>query len=516
MRLEDIESLDGSDLSEEQLRYRLGTFARSLSGGTRTSDAIADICEGVIQSVREEIPFSSARGWSAVAFDQGELQGVYVLGAPEVVQTTLSHPIDLEAFTGAKYAQGLRVLLFAYRPDPIPLLDGEGDPSLPDGLIPLGLLSFHDQLRPEARQTLDDFSETGIELKIISGDNPQTVAAIAKQVGLETRDKPMKSVSGIDLVGMEEEEFVQTALNTTIFGRITPDQKERLVKVLRERGHYVAMTGDGVNDVLALKQANVGIAMQSGSQATRSVSDIVLLKDSFAALPKAFLEGQRILNGMEDVLRLYMTRIFSLVLLIATFAMLDVGFPFTPPQSSIISILVLSLPAFALAIWSRPGPVRRISITRRLIHFVMPASVTMSAAGLAVYLYFVITTDDRVYAQMALTYVMILIGLLLVIFVEPPTKFWVGGDVLSGDFRPMILAVGLLIVFIITLVVPQFRDFYSLTLLRTPIDYVIVILVTVVWMFGLRRIWRSRLFDRYLHISLTALAKGDDFLKASR
>jgi cation-transporting ATPase E len=514
MRLDEIEPLDGLGLTEEQLRVRLGTFARSLSGGTRTSDAIADICEGLSLPTGEEIPFSSARGWSAVSFEQGELQGIYVLGAPEVLLPALNSQPDLNAYAESKYALGFRVLLFAYRPEPVPLHDATGDPRLPLDLIPLSLLSFHDQLRPEARQTLDDFSATGIELKIISGDNPQTVAAIARQVGLEREDKPIKSVSGLDLVEMEEEEFVQTALNTTIFGRITPDQKEKLVRVLRERGHYVAMTGDGVNDVLALKQANVGIAMQSGSQASRSVSDIILLQDSFAALPKAFIEGQRILNGMEDILRLYMTRIVSLVLLIATFAMLEVGFPFTPSQSSIISILVLSLPAFALAIWSRPGPVRRISITRRLIHFVMPASVTMSAAGLAVYLYFIITTEDAAYAQMTLTYVMILIGLLLVIFVEPPSEFWVGGDVLSGDYRPLLLAIGLLALFIIALVVPQFRDFYGLTLLRQPIDYVIVVSVTVIWMFGLRHIWRRRLIDRYLHISLTAVAKGDDVLKA--
>ena len=176
---------------------------------------------------------------------------------------------------------------------------------------------------------------------------------------------------------MDDVQFAQTAKDGVIFGRITPQQKERLVRSLRGEGHYVAMTGDGVNDVLALKQANLGISMQSGSQATRSIADIVLLEDSFAVLPETFAEGQRILTGMQDILRLYLTRILYLAMLVVAISMIGRGFPFTPKQSSIISILTLTLPAFALAIWAQPGPVPHGSLMRKLAHFIVPAVISV-------------------------------------------------------------------------------------------------------------------------------------------
>jgi cation-transporting ATPase E len=301
---------------------------------------------------------------------------------------------------------------------------------------------------------------------------------------------------------MDAAPFTQAALDTTVFGRITPQQKEELIQTLREQGHYVAMIGDGVNDVLALKRAHLGIAMQSGSQATRSVADIVLLNDSFSALPDAFAEGQRILNGMQDILRLYMTRILSLALLIPAVGWLGIGFPFTPKQNSLLSILTLSIPAFALALWARPGPVPEGSITRRLLHFVVPAVIASSAAGLAIYLTFLLTTRDVLYAQHALTYTMIATGLLLIVFVEPPTKAWVGGDELSGDWRPTMLAIGLSFAFVVFLVLAPLRNFYELTLLRQPLDYAVISAVVILWAFALRYAWITRLLERYLNVDL--------------
>jgi cation-transporting ATPase E len=310
-------------------------------------------------------------------------------------------------------------------------------------------------------------------------------------------------ISGLDLAEMDETQFRQAALDTAIFGRIAPDQKQRLVQVLRQEGHYVAMIGDGVNDVLALKQAKLGVAMQSGSQATRGVADIVLLDDSFAALPRAFTEGQRIWNGMEDILRLYMTRIFAMGLLIAMIAMLSAGFPLTPSQSSIISLISLAVPAFALALWARPGLVSNVSIGRRLVHFVVPAMITFAAACLANYLYFLVSTGDEAYAQLTLTYAMIGMGLILVIFVEPPSEFWAGGDDLAGDWRPTLLALVLFIAFFAGLEIPFLREFYGLSALRQPLDYVVLAAVTVVWTLVLRFVWCARLFERYLGIDLS-------------
>ena len=182
---------------------------------------------------------------------------------------------DLATLIDEETALGSRVLLFAQSSTHTPLLDSSDEPRLPGDLTPLGLVSLRDVLRPQALETLTSFAETGIQLKIISGDHPKTVAALAKQVGLDSSD--IKVVSGESLAEMDMAELALVAEETTIFGRITPQQKERLVQALRSRDHYVAMIGDGVNDVLSLKQADLGIAMNSGSQATRSVADIVLL-----------------------------------------------------------------------------------------------------------------------------------------------------------------------------------------------------------------------------------------------
>jgi cation-transporting ATPase E len=299
---------------EDQVRRILGDFVLSASSLNRTAEAIRDACDGQARPVHAEVPFSSARKWSALAFDDGAFKGVYLLGAPEILLPYLGHKGDL----GPKIndvqdraqqwaARGLRVLLLAYRPDLVPLRDGNGEPHLPHDLVPLGVLSFSDELRHEAQATLQGFSDAGIQLRIISGDNPHTVAALARQAGL---GPDLEMISGLELAEMDEDQFARAVEETTVFGRITPQQKEQLVRKLKSHGNYVAMIGDGVNDVLSLKQAQLGIAMQSGSQATRSIADIVLLNDSFAALPTAFREGQRIVNGMQDIVRLFLARTF--------------------------------------------------------------------------------------------------------------------------------------------------------------------------------------------------------------
>jgi cation-transporting ATPase E len=170
------------------------------------------------------------------------------------------------------------------------------------------------------------------------------------------------------------------AEQSTIFGRVTP----QLVQALRSCDHYVAMIGDGVNDILSLKQAILGVAMQSGSQASLGVADMVLLKDSFAALPQVFSEGQRISSGMHNILKLFLTRIFyATVFLVGT--MVLGGFPFEPKQNAILTLLTEGIPALALAIWARPGPSTGRFLARSFFHFVIPAGVTLGLAGLGVY-----------------------------------------------------------------------------------------------------------------------------------
>jgi cation-transporting ATPase E len=493
---------DSLNSDEAEVRRILGDYAASTAGGNQTTAAIQKGLPGQPRPLREEVPFSSDRKWSALTFDDPLLSGIYVLGAPEVLQMRLRPGVDLGSKVDEWAREGLRVVLFAYYPGVLSLYDEEGEPRLPAELLPLYLLSFRDELRPEAQATLQHFVELGIEPKIISGDNPQTVAALARQVGFA---EDTRTISGLELEAMGEARLSEVATETTIFGRITPQQKQELVHLFREQGCYVAMIGDGVNDVLSLKQAQVGIAMQSGSQAARGVADIVLLEDSFAALPTAFREGQRIIRGMEDVVRLLLTRTIYVLLLVVASQLVGVPFPLTPKHNSILALLTVGIPILAIAAWARPGTLSERGTARRGVlratgHFVFPAAFTVSVVAVAIYLAYLETTGSLDVAHSALTTAMVLCGLTLIPFVEPPTKWWVGGDLLSGDWRPTLLALGMLGLYGVVLAVPPLRGFFELTLLRGW-DYLLIGGIVAAWALLLRVIWRTRLFERLLDLS---------------
>jgi cation-transporting ATPase E len=480
-------------VTEDELRRLLGDYVASASSANRTAEAIAVACGGQARPVRAEVPFSSARKWSALAFDDGALRGTFVLGAPEMIQPYLQADQEVQDYVQQRAARGLRVLLFAHRSQVRPLHDGNGEPQLPPDLAPLGVLSFSDELRPEAQATLRGFGEAGVQLKIISGDSPHTVAALAQQAGL---GPDIEAVSGLELAEMDEAQLAQTVEEATIFGRITPQQKEQLVRALRARGDYVAMIGDGVNDVLSLKQAHLGIAMQSGSQAARSVADIVLLNDSFAVLPAAFREGQRIVNGMQDIVRLFLTRTFYVTFLILGAAIVGVAFPVTPKHNSILALLTVGIPTLALAAWARPDAPPP-NLLRSVSHFVFPASFTVGAVAIAVYLAYLQATDDLLLARTALTTTTVLCGLTLIPFVEPPTPAWVGGDELSGDWRPIFLALGMLVFYGVVMGSPSLRESFELASLR-GIDWALIAGVVLAWGVVLRFAWRRQFFERWL------------------
>ncbi len=324
---------------------------------------------------------------------------------------------------------------------------------LPAGLVPLGLVSLSDELRPKVQDTLRQFSEAGIKVKVISGDNPQTVAALARQAGL---GENISVVSGLELAGMSDADLGQAAIDHNVFGRVTPEQKERLVGALRRRGHYVAMIGDGVNDVISLKKANVAIAMQGGSQAARGVADMVLLKDSFGALPWAFREGQRVFNAMTDILRVFIVRIFTKALLIVGIAAIG-GWAFQPRQTSLLSFFAAGLPAIVFAIFAKPGAQRHGDFMGRLGRFVVPASMLMALLGTCSTPStpsppshpFVTNHPGGTAAQVGpamysaqtvLTVFLVFCMLLLLPLIVPPTPFWTGGSPLRKDWKPAILS----------------------------------------------------------------------------
>ena len=519
LKVEDVLPLG---IEDDDLRARLSDFVASATTTNKTSEAIAEALPGEKQSAIDEVPFSSARKWSALVFDGEDestasnlpatraLRGVYVLGAPEMLRPHLRPGAELDGQVDEWAARGLRVLLFAYGPEPVALNDEDGVRD-PEGLVPLGLVGLTDELRPNAYETLTAFAEAGVDLKIISGDNPETVKALAVQAGL---DPEAKLISGPALNALDDGRLDAAAVEHGVFGRITPEQKEGLVEALHAQGRYVAMTGDGVNDVLSLKKANLGIAMQSGSQATRGVADIVLTNDSFAVLPHAIIEGQRIIAGMQNVLKLFLTRTLFLALLIIAVVMVGT-FPFSPRQSALLSFLTAGIPAVALAAWARPARAQRGGTLGRLASFAVPAGLAVTLIGLLLFTLYCVpvfevargsVTVDEINAtlkdtlpraQTVVISFLAVCGLLLVMFLEPPSRFWAGTDEPSGDRRPTWLAIALLLGLLAIAVVPPLSELFDLRPVK-PLDVAVIAAAAAVWVFLVRWTWRRHLLERFL------------------
>lgn len=513
--------------SEAEITRALGAMAASASSGNKTTEAIGAAWPSPAYPLTSEIPFSSVRKWSAVAFAAraeipSSLHGVFALGAPEALAPSLrdsARDSRSPAWQAASErihvfaTKGLRVLLVAHVPQVTTLVDRGDTSELPSGMEPWGLLALSDELRPEVGEALSAFMQAGVQPKIISGDNPETVAALARQAGL---GPTLEVVSGPELEQMREAEFDDVAESATIFGRITPRQKEQLVRALRRRGHYVAMIGDGVNDVLSLKQADLGIAMRSGSQMARYVADVVLMQDSFAVLAPAVAEGQRILHGMQDILKLFLTRISTIGLVILSSLVVG-AFPLELRQGSLVTFFSVGVPAIALAVWARPGPAPQGRLIRRLLHFIVPPMLLTGVIGLLLFVGIlwlrlaqagatggataVASTDDFPVAQSALTMFLVMCGLLLVVFVEPPTPWWVGANPLSQDHRPAWLALSMMVVFFGMMALPLLRGWFALSALSLQ-EYLLLAAAIIIWLFTVRAVWRTRLLSRYLSVEL--------------
>lgn len=319
--------------------------------------------------LRSTVPFSSARKWSAAEFDG---HGAAYLGAPEFLLGG-SHPEVAE--TVARHAQeGRRVVLVATAAT----LTGE---QLPEDLEPTALVLLEDEIRPDATETLDFFAEQGVQLKVISGDHPGTVAAVARRAGVPGAEQ------GLDARELPEDphELAEVVSTHSVFGRVTPRQKRAMVLALQSEGHVVAMTGDGVNDVLALKDADMGIAMGSGSGASRSVAQLVLMDDRFSSLPNVLAEGRRVMNSVERASNLFIYGTVYAVLISLVIAALGIEFPFLPRHLTLVRALSVGIPGFFLAL--APDPRRaRPGFLDRVVRFSIPSGLIAAAAALVVYL----------------------------------------------------------------------------------------------------------------------------------
>ena len=264
------------------------------------------------------------------------------------------------------------------------------------------------------------------------------------------------------------------------------------------------MIGDGVNDVLSLKKADLAIAMGSGSQATRGVADIVLMQDSFAAVAQAVEEGQRILNGMQDILKLFLTRIATVGLVVVS-SLVVITFPIELRNASALTVFTVGIPSALLAVWAQPGKRVRDSLDRTLARFVVPAAIVSSLMGLLVfYLVLWLSSPDAsaidratVDARTALTSFLVFVGLFLILFVEPPVKWFAVAEPVTPDRRPAMLAIGLGVAFVLMLLIPPGRAFFQL-IVPEPRDALIVILAVVAWVLLVRAVWTYRIVERFL------------------
>jgi cation-transporting P-type ATPase E len=517
LALADLTAVAGHDADD--VRRLLGSMARSAGGSNATGDALVSALPGEAWPVRDEVAFSSSLRWSAVATDDG----VFVFGAHDALEPVLAG-LPLAGTVTALAARGLRVLVFARATDPAPALrDPQGTPMLP-ALEPLAVVALTDELRPDVQSTIDGLVGQGVELKVLSGDDPRTVAALAAQAGLPVG----RPVSGAELDELSDEQLDALVAETVVFGRVAPAQKERIVASLRRQGRYVAMIGDGVNDARALKQAHVGVAMRSGSSVTRDVADIVLVDDSFAALLPAQREGRRIINGIAISMYLFLARVTTQGLVILAVTMLGLGFPYSPTQVG-LTLLTVGVPTLFLTLWARPDPPDE-NLLGSLARFVIPASVITAACGVAVYAYlytrvmnglssanapaYVIEEFQRytgltytdadftaaaatIGAQTGLSTYVSFASFGLILFLEPPTRFFASWTRPSTDRRPAVLVLGLVLAFIGVLFVPALSDYFGLTGPARPV-FTAVLPALVVWFVLLSAAYRFRVLDRVL------------------
>jgi cation-transporting ATPase E len=359
---------------EARVAEALGLLA-GMEASNATAAALAAAFPPPARTPLAVVPFSSARKWSAVRDGADS----WVLGAPEMVLAApaAGAPAAARARADALAAEGRRVLLLA-RADHWPG-GAEGEERLPDGLQPVALAVLGERIREDAAEVLRYFTEEGVALKVISGDNPRTVGVVAATVGVPGVSGAADAVDARTLPE-DPDELAEVVDAHAVFGRVTPHQKRAMIAALQRRGHVVAMTGDGVNDALALKDADIGVAMGSGSPATRAVAQLVLLDGRFAHLPDAVAEGRRVIANIERAANLFLVKnIYSLVLALITVVTV-VAYPLAPIQLTLISTLTIGIPGFFLAL----GPNRRRYVPgflRRVLRFSIPTGVLIGVGA---------------------------------------------------------------------------------------------------------------------------------------
>jgi cation-transporting ATPase E len=437
-RLRVVSFVPSSGVEEPALRQAFGRFAASAGARNATLDAIAVAVAAPSEPADEEIPFLSRRRFSAMRVGGAR----YVLGAPELF------PLDGVAEAARdEQESGRRVIALGTASAPFP---EDPDDALPP-LRTLGLAVLAEELRADVRETVAFFAEQGVELKVLSGDSPDTVGSIARDAGIPMRTGPIQGGELPD----DDAGLAAVARDVSVVGRISPEGKRRVVESLSAQGRYVAMVGDGVNDVPALKSARLAIAQGSGTQMAKAVADVVLVNGDFAAVPGMVAEGRRILRNIQRVTKLFVTKSVFAGFLIVAIGITPTDYPLLPRHLTIVGALTVGIPAFFLALAPSDGPWRTEGFLREVARFAVPAGV---AAGLGVTTSYLIALNvfdlGLLQARTAATSTLIVVGLYLVLALEATST--------KRARLVAIMCAALFTVYLLIIAVPAVRDFYQL------------------------------------------------------
>jgi cation-transporting P-type ATPase E len=475
LRLLGVEVADGTDT--EEATAVLGRFAASAGDRNRTLETVAEAFPSQPGRVGGEVPFSSKWKWSGL-----RLGGVsYVLGAPDILAASgaLELPPGLAHKLEQETAAGRRVVAFGQSSEALP-----DDPAHapPPRLTPIALVVLEETLRADAAETIAFIRAEGVDLKLISGDARATVTAVAYAVGVPA---DAGVIEGSELPE-DPEELAAAAQRNTIFCRIAPEQKKALVEALRASGRYTAMIGDGVNDVPALKQARLAVAMGSGAQVTKGIADVVLLKDEFARLPEAVAEGRRIARNIHRLGRLYLTKSVYAAALILLVAVPGFAFPFLPRHLTLAVFLTIGIPSFVLALAPSDGPLYRGRLLRALAAFAVPAGLA-TALG-SILCFFLVDTvfgGSLEAGRTAATTTLIVLGLAFVLLLERGP----GREHIAIQSYMLAMVAGLGALFALILAAAPVRDFFEMTLL-TASEWFLALLCSAVGLTIASLLWR--------------------------
>ncbi|MER5342500.1 cation-translocating P-type ATPase [Streptomyces mirabilis] len=465
MDVTELRPIQGAD--ETYIRKALGALGES---DPRPNASLQAIINSYPDSedwrCTESLPFSSARKYSGASFSEGNGESsTWLLGAPDVL---LPDGDPALAETGRLNEDGLRVLLLAKASKDL------DDPKVTEGARPTALVVLEQRLRPDAADTLRYFAEQDVKAKVISGDNAVSVGAVAGKLGLSGTVVDARHLPD------EKEEMAKSLDKGTVFGRVTPQQKRDMVGALQSRGHTVAMTGDGVNDVLALKDADIGVSMGSGSEATRAVAQIVLLNNSFSTLPSVVAEGRRVIGNITRVATLFLVKTVYSVLLAILVVCWRVEYPFLPRHLTLLSTLTIGIPAFFLAL--APNTERaRPHFVQRVMRYSIPGGVVAAVATFITYMvarqhY---TGPGELDAETsAATLTLFLISMWVLAIVARPYTWW-----------RVALVASMGLAFLVVLIVPWLQHFFALKLVGVQMPW-IAVGISVVAAATLEFLWR--------------------------